>query len=165
VEADGTGRTLVLKAPNTRPDHALPASWRASVSLGGSPGRDEGTVYATWKTERGITDNNADADADGLSAFLEYVTGSDPAVNSRANLPNVGRTADGSVTLAVRQALAADDVSFIIETSVDLATWAPATATRQGSTAAGGVETHHYVLAPSTPPDAKRFVRVRYQVP
>ncbi len=35
---DGGGRTLVLIAPATNPDHALAANWRASVNDGGSPG-------------------------------------------------------------------------------------------------------------------------------
>ena len=35
---DGGGRSLVLVAPATNPDHALPASWRASTNAGGSPG-------------------------------------------------------------------------------------------------------------------------------
>lgn len=164
VEADGTGRTLVLKAPNARPDHALPTSWRASVTNGGSPGSDDASVYATWKTEHGITNDNDDADGDGLSAFLEYVLGSDPAVNSPANLPAVAQTANGNVSIAVTQALAADDVTFTIETSLDLVSWAPAAVTLQSTAVVGALETFSYTLSPSSPPDAQRFVRVIYKL-
>ena len=164
VEPDGTGRTLVLRAPQTRPDHALPGSWRASVANGGSPGRDDGSVYAAWKAERGITDDNADADGDGLIALLEYALGTDPTVNSRGNLPTISRTGDGSISIEVIQALAADDVTFTIETSLDLLSWVPAEVTLQNSAVNGSLQIARYLLAPSSPPDTKRFVRVKYRL-
>ena len=36
--ADGDGYSLVLFNPDTAPDHALPANWAASTTLGGTPG-------------------------------------------------------------------------------------------------------------------------------
>jgi hypothetical protein len=38
VEADGSGYALVLLAPERHPDHALPASWAAGSTIGGTPG-------------------------------------------------------------------------------------------------------------------------------
>jgi hypothetical protein len=38
VEPDGAGRSLTLINPASNPDHSLPASWRASSAIGGSPG-------------------------------------------------------------------------------------------------------------------------------
>jgi hypothetical protein len=40
TEADGSGSSLVLFAPDSAPDHALPANWRPSNTIGGTPGRE-----------------------------------------------------------------------------------------------------------------------------
>ena len=60
---DGTGRTLVLIAPATNPDHNNPLSWRASFTNEGTPGAPEGTPF---------TGNpNADTNHNGLSDLVD----------------------------------------------------------------------------------------------
>ncbi len=48
--ADGEGYSLVLKEPDTSPDHKEPGSWTISSVVGGSPGKGEiRYTYDLWK--------------------------------------------------------------------------------------------------------------------
>lgn len=83
TDADGRGRTLTLRDPQSRPDPTLPGSWKASAVVGGTPGADEGLTFEAWRAAYpGVTDPSADDDGDGLATLLEYVLGSDPLVPS-----------------------------------------------------------------------------------
>jgi hypothetical protein len=46
---DGTGPTLVVRNPASNPDLSDPASWRASLLVGGSPGADETVPVVTGR--------------------------------------------------------------------------------------------------------------------
>ena len=66
------GYSLVLINPAANPDHTNPANWRSSASKNGNPGAPKGTTYLAWKTAHNVTDDIADIDRDGLTAFAEY---------------------------------------------------------------------------------------------
>ena len=115
VAADGSGASLELVDPRAGPDHALAASWRASVAVGGTPGEAPGGGF--------VGDPLADADGDGLIALLEYGMGGDDSV-----FGGVGEMAfstdGGTIRFEVPRNAEADDVEFVFEVSGDLRDWA-----------------------------------------
>jgi hypothetical protein len=114
---DGDGFSLVLSAPDSVPDHALAASWRAGAVVGGTPGAGESSGF--------VGDPNADVDGDGEVALLEYGQGGSDADGKRAPAAQV--TVDGNtVRFVVSRNAAAGDVTFFFEVSGDLKTWLPA---------------------------------------
>lgn len=68
TEADA-GYSLVLVAPETKPDPALPENWRASRRLGGSPGRGDVPGFPLQP--------EGDADGNGEPDLLDYALGND----------------------------------------------------------------------------------------
>lgn len=44
-QADGAGPSLILIAPHSAPDHALPQNWRASTAPGGNPGAADAVPF------------------------------------------------------------------------------------------------------------------------
>ena len=82
---EGAGFSLVLIAPTTNPDHALPSNWGIHDDLGGAPGQAAAVQvsgYSAWKMANNITGDNDDSDADGLSALVEYAFGTSPTESS-----------------------------------------------------------------------------------
>jgi hypothetical protein len=65
--ADGLGYSIVLRAPQTNPNHEVPLNWRASAMPGGTPG---GTDELTLPVNP-----LADADGNGLSDLIDYAMG------------------------------------------------------------------------------------------
>ncbi|MGJ8695756.1 MAG: CotH kinase family protein [Verrucomicrobiaceae bacterium] len=93
---DGSGVSLVLIKPGTLPDHADPFNWRSGITLNGSPNATDATSFSGGD-------------------FLAYASGgSDPAIM---------RLPDGTLSLQVPLNLLADDVTGIVETSLDLINW------------------------------------------
>ncbi|MFT5407546.1 MAG: hypothetical protein ACI9NC_000251 [Verrucomicrobiales bacterium] len=94
-----------------------------------TPGGSDATTFAG--------DPNADGDNDGSTAFLEYFLGSSDAVANSDGLPTIetGLFDDGTGTLrpyptfSFQINLAADDVTYEVQRSTDLAagTWTSAT--------------------------------------
>ena len=78
--ADGDGFSLVLRSPETNPDHNVAENWRASRLEGGSPGEKEtsGQSFLEWAALNGGVAPESDSDQDGRSALLEYAMGTDP---------------------------------------------------------------------------------------
>ncbi len=121
----------------------------------------EGTTYATWKAMHGILDDTSDTDADGLGAFLEYVTGGDPIRPDSAPHPSID-ISDGLVLVRYPHALQADDVTATLMQSTDLGEWAPANVEAVSAIAgADGVEL--ITLRLSSPPEAHTFLSIRWQ--
>ena len=126
VEADGDGYSLVLAAPWTIPDHALPESWRLSTTADGSPGQYDGLRFADWKSAHGQTGDLDDSDQDGLNSLLEYTFLGNPSSASQSPLPSGSVEDFGGelfLTLTVRVSRGADDVLLIPERSTDLGAW------------------------------------------
>jgi len=124
--ADGDGYALVLVAPWTIPNHALPENWRLSTGLDGGAGQYDSQRFTGWKSAHGITGDLDDGDQDGLSALLEFALLGDPSLASQSVLPAGSLTDFGDdryLTLTVRVNRGADDVIFIPERSTDLGSW------------------------------------------
>ena len=114
--ADGAGSTLVRRDNNA----AGAAGWRLSAQDGGSPGGKD-TVPFTGNPD-------ADADGDGLTAWAEYALGtSDADASAGSGALQASAAANGTLNVSFHRSLRAEDVSYLIETSVTLASWsAPA---------------------------------------
>ena len=122
---DGNGFSLTLIDPGSNPDHNDPASWRSSISQGGSPGGEDVNSFASWAAGFGLPsdDPNLDNDNDKIGLFREYAQGGRPD----AALPGEGlidlkieefvidQSPSPYVILSVARNLAADDVEFRIE--------------------------------------------------
>ena len=116
--ADGAGMSLVLISPYSNPNHNLPASWRGSSALGGSPGTSS---YARWKQANGQVSDTADLDFDGLDTRLEYALRTAPGTPDNT-LPLAGVTPDGFLKFTLRHRNA-DDLLLIPEVSAELVSW------------------------------------------
>lgn len=112
-EADGDGRSLVL-IDGARPND--PASWRPSLSVGGSPGIEEGTDFAGNPDE--------DLDGDGVDAFTEFAMGtSDLVPNYEDEYPSFLSDGNGGWEFKYSVSLEARGVGARIEFSDDLTSW------------------------------------------
>lgn len=108
--ADGEGFSLVLINPTSNPDHSEPSNWRSSVALNGNPGTSDSTTFAG--------NPNGDDNGDGINNLTQYaLAGSTPFEH-----PFTGDNT-GFLTLKFRRNLAADDIVYTVERSVDFATW------------------------------------------
>ena len=110
VEADGSGPSLVLIAPQTNPDHALPVNWRASTVAGGNPGSDD-AIHFTGTA-------NADDNSNGWSNLVEYALGQSPLITHAT-------TPDG-LTMTIPRVPNADDARITGEVSTALTGWTAA---------------------------------------
>ena len=107
ASADGLGRSLVLIAPQTRPDPDDPFNWRPSTANGGNPG----TSDAQPAPANPLGDDNQN----GWSNLLEYA----------AAMPVTSQGLDGEQHLmfSFTRKLASDDALYFVGTSTDLQTW------------------------------------------
>ena len=135
---DGGGFSLVLIDPDSAPDHTNPANWRASATVGGSPGAAEpGTTLASWKSatftpaelaDPNVSGNFVDLEQDGANTILEYALGGDPRVFEANLLPEIVVVDDGGndyLGMRHRRRLDASDLTYEIESSSDLVQWNP----------------------------------------
>ncbi len=133
---DGTGVSLALVNPAAAPDHADPFNWRASVTVGGSPGEAEQTgALVNWRDDNftaaeladpGISGDAVDIDLDGMNTIMEYAFVGDPKSSDPENLPRLVTVTDGGldyIGLAVRRRLGAGDLTYEVEVSDDLRDW------------------------------------------
>ena len=86
--------------------------------------------------------DNADPDKDGVPNLVEYGLGMNPNVSSKTGLPTYAIPA-GSGVISFGRNLAATDVTYVVQASNDLATWATLATRTSGSgtwaPVAGGV--------------------------
>jgi len=170
VEADGGGYSLVLIAPWTIPDHALPVSWRLSTAIDGSPGQYDGQRFADWKSANGQSGDLDDSDGDGLNNVLEYSLFGNPSAASQSPLPTASVKIfgpDAFLTLTVRIRRGADDVIIIPERSTDLAAWdsrATAIVFVSATPDATGGTTYQWRSAVPLNSDQREFLRLRVQL-
>jgi hypothetical protein len=137
-DADGGGASLELISPTSNPDHALPASWRASVP-GGTPGTVEvigGAGYAEWRptvftaaelADGSISGDLADSDGDGLPVFVEFAVGGSPTQADFGLGLSIEETG-GETRLSYAKSRTASGLVFKIEQSDTLAAWRTADA-------------------------------------
>ncbi len=140
-EADGTGTSLTLIRPHTRPDPNVAAHWRVSAVPGGTPGSTDATIFTGSPT--------ADADLDGLTALLEYALGTSDTVPTPSPI-----IVGPGIIISVPRSLTAEDVALVPQISSSLTSWSTAVAVAQP-----GYSPAVWQITP--PPGATRaFVRV-----
>ena len=130
VKADSGGFSLVLRNPESLPDHTVAANWRASYVPGGTPGGDDRTRFDAWARLHGVLDAAADDEGDGISALLEYALRGNPAGTDRGILPKgilasvtVNGVSGQYLTLTFRRLLGAEDLAYVPEFSQNLTNW------------------------------------------
>ena len=114
-------------------------NWRASSSIGGNPGGDDGLSLDDWRAQNftvleledpAISGPAADPEGDLTTNLEEFLFGGDPnAVDSAEILPfvTVEEIADATYAVVnVRLRTAATGVTWQITSSVDLTAWDPA---------------------------------------
>ncbi|MGK0185278.1 MAG: hypothetical protein ACI9R3_001054 [Verrucomicrobiales bacterium] len=115
--ADGTGPSLVRV--NFESDASDPSSWKASSTIGGTPGTDEASDVFTG-------DPNADEDGDGIKALLEFALGTSDTIPNSLNI-TIERRSDSSLLLRYTRSSSAANLNISYESSIDLQTWTPVT--------------------------------------
>ncbi len=172
TDTDGTGYSLILKLPSALPDHALGINWRGSHTPGGNPGGLDSFSFATWAAPYGITNATLDAEFDGLKNLLEYAFGTHPWQSSQVALPaaarqtlTVGGLSDIYLSLAFRRQPDADDLSYHVLFSPDLAGWTE-DGVFVGATPNGdGTATELWRSTAPVSADTEGFVRLRVDGP
>ena len=133
---DGSGVSLVLMNPAAAPDHADPLNWRASLTVGGSPGEAElSATLVNWRNDNftaaeladpGLTGDLVDIDFDGMNTIMEYAFVADPKVSDSEHLPRLVTVTDGGVDylgLAIRRRAGAGDLTYEVQSSGNLMDW------------------------------------------
>jgi hypothetical protein len=155
------GRSLVLVAPGTNPNHADPLNWRPSIRAGGTPGSSDSQSFEDWKTLHNVSSDTDDSDQDGLNAFVEYAIGSSPIVADSQTFPVFSlNAAERRLEISLRRSLRADDARFSIDTSTDLQSWSPNPDFLSSRSVTGEAETLRYSV-PIQPSESRRFLRVK----
>jgi hypothetical protein len=157
------GRSIVLVEPEMRPLHSEGRNWSASAQPGGTPGQGDtmtGETFDAWKAAHGITNEADDSDGDGLSAFMEYATGSDPGIASSERLPSLSYDISSNKLRAViYQSLTAIEAHHELQSSSDLTVWQAAEVENTNSTLLNAVEKLDYMIAIS-PTAQHTFFRI-----
>ena len=167
--ANGTGRSLELISPNSRPDPSLPGNWQVSTSPLGTPGGSDGLTFVTWAASHGgVTDPAADPDGDGLNNLLEYAFVGDPSVGSTAPQPAaqiIDLTVNGNsthyLTVTFRGRTDSSDLGYHVELSEDLSIWTPGAILVSMKSQGDGTAIYIWRLPQPLPAHAHSFVRVR----
>ena len=145
------GRSIVLIAPRTNPQHGDPRSWRVSSAAGGTPGGSDTIPLPA--------DPLGDDNGNGWTNLLEYAV-SVPSLTT-------GRDASERLTLSFLRPLAADEVLYLVETSSDLNTWlggdAAVERVTQGAPVDGMVVETWRTVGP-TQGRPRQFIRLRVQL-
>ncbi|MBI3869444.1 MAG: lamin tail domain-containing protein [Verrucomicrobia bacterium] len=169
ADAGGTGRSLELVSPNSRPDHALPINWQVSSSPLGTPGYSDGVTFASWGAAHGgVTDPSGDADGDGFSNLFEYAFAGDPQSVSTALQPvaqvaqlTVDGVAAAYLTVRFRARTDSSDLGYHVEVSENLATWIPGGVLVSMEAQGDGIALYTWRLSSPVPARRSSFVRVR----
>jgi hypothetical protein len=170
---DGTGPSLQLVAPESRPDHALPQNWQASTAPHGSPGGPDqasGTLnFTAWAAQLGLpADPSADSDNDGSSNKLEYALATNPQNPLSFPSPTaatedieVNGTTSLYATLSFLRRTNTAEAAPIAEFSTHLGSWTAAGALVRSETVAPGTAQETWRTASPVTSQSAGFGRVR----
>lgn len=115
------------------------------------------SLYAQWKLDAGLPADagaDADTDGDGLPNLLEYALGSSPVSAASTGVATI-ESADGRLSLSYQRLR--DELTYLVESSTDLATWTAADVDQGGA----GPQ-----VTASTPLDGgRKFLRLRVTLP
>ena len=135
TSADGEGSSLVLLNPDSEVSMDDPSQWTSSGNPGGTPGEDDlpRMSYLTWAAENNLQGGpQDDDDHDTISNFMEFLHGTDPALNDteppmtvRLQTFQVNGASDDYLVISFQENLRALG-SLSIEFSNDLITWGSA---------------------------------------
>jgi hypothetical protein len=117
------GHSLVLIAPETNPDHALAANWRASARLGGNPGGQDAVRFPE--------DPAGDSNGNGERDLIDYVLGNDlglPPIFPKLTLQSDPLGRPGTLRLSYPASLSAEDAEIGLFFSTDMTAWQDAAA-------------------------------------
>jgi|TARA_B110000914_G_C15520980_1_gene476912 hypothetical protein len=119
--ADGEGYSLILKLPESNPDHNLPSNWRCSTGVHGNPGASDAQPIFSG-------DPSDDDDNDDLTSLLEYTLGTSDTNSSEGHgRYRIGApiTFDGQnyPFVEITYRIGHDDLSLSACRSQDLKTW------------------------------------------
>jgi len=168
---DGDGPSLVLKRPETNPDHSVGTNWRASVPTTGAPGVSDTLTYMQWASSHNVTDliGMADDDSDGTVNLCEFALNLDPKVPSTMPLvPGtqnyiVDGVASDYLMLTYTRPIARDDVAYSVEACADLsAAWSPAVLVSGPVNNGNSTETLVYRHPVPQSGQPKQFLRIRF---
>ena len=159
---DGNGPSLVLLAPETRPNPNIGANWRASYSAGGNPGGDDRPGFTTWAGSNSVGSPGNDEDGDGISNLLEYGLVGNPNGSSQSPLPT-STTVNDYLTLTFRRLQDPADISYSVEFTDSFGTPFTAGGTMTGSADNGDGTLTQTWRAPA--PGAQYFGRVKVVKP
>ncbi len=150
-------------------DQNLPASWRASLDPGGSAAN----TYANWLRRYYLTSELAgqpmaqNDDGDELNNLGEYGFATDPHSAGSGEYARGVAVPGVPPGLAIRRRSGTTDLTWILETSTDLApgVWTPSGAAPASVVSNGdGTETATWA-APPMPPGTRLYLRVRVTSP
>lgn len=165
-EGDDGGYSIILKAPETRPNHNVGTNWRASYNLHGSPGTDTQS-YGAWDAANASAGPLADTDFDGVLDILEYFLGGTNATNDRSRMPAgaiqelvVGGVPGKYLTITFRRSLRAEDVTHAAQFSPDMNDWSVPGVLVSSTDHGDGTLTEVW-RAPVTTSAGQHFARVR----
>jgi len=127
IEADGGGRSLVLIAPETSPDHSLGTNWKASSIFGGTPGKaeDDGLPF----------DPLGDANGNGEPDLIDYALGNDlglPQIQPNMYWEPGASGNPAALKLSYPVSTNATRATITVHFSTDLATWQDGAANLEG---------------------------------
>lgn len=130
------------------------------------PGALSETGISAWRTNNALSDNEADADGDGVVNIIEYLVDSDPNTAStlRINATVADVASSDHLMLQILSARASEPVgvSVALEGSEDLLTFAVVPHTHSVSSNGDGTYTHTYMQnAPVGDAAYKRFIRLK----
>ena len=114
--ADGEGPSLILKYPESSPDHSKGKNWRKSRFPGGNPGKTDTTRFKGNPSE--------DFDGDLIPALFEYAMGTSDQESNQFE-PLLVQRFDRQIRFSYLENSAAEDVALIAEISEDLKNWEP----------------------------------------
>ena len=118
VAADGTGYSLVLIAPETNPDPAIAANWRASSRAGGTPGAGESNGFSG--------DPMADTNQNGERDLIDYVLGNNlglPSIFPKTAFQPEPLGGQTTLQLVCPSSLNAQNAEVTVFVSTNLTTW------------------------------------------
>ncbi|MDB6077968.1 MAG: Chitinase, partial [Akkermansiaceae bacterium] len=122
--------------------------------------------YADWAAihftdlEAFSSQEDGDADGDGLTNFAEYAMGSDP--NAKTPQPVSVKNSDGSITINFTKAINTEGVIYHAEISPDLINWTDVTMTSLGSPADNPLIQNMKATLPAPSGKSPNFLRVRF---
>ena len=114
--------------------------------------------FGTNATNAAVAGDFADPDADGILNLLEYALGSDPAAAGPTSVLGVA-IAGGHLQVSFNRNGSATDLTYVVETSTDLATWVTALSYTAGTSwTSPGAASASEAPPSSVPPD--QIIRV-----